>query len=229
MTIGTEFHSSRLNVINGNSLLWVLTSINANFIFPVFEIEMSLRCAEREARGPGATWVQVVWRHSHDAVAEIALEGLGLVSLHLAVLHGAAPERRVQLGHVHGCGPLLVLRGILAKPVVQIHSWATGSPFGLQEVGRTSPGEGTAWFCVGEPQSLSPLLPFSWARGERTQVLPGSSAWSSPYSAEQFVGFINWTERCFCQIFFCNSYYQGKLSSCAINAFSLSYYCVFWY
>lgn len=52
MTSGTEFHSSRLNVINGNSLLWVLTSINANFYFPRFwDRDVSEMCREGS---PGA-------------------------------------------------------------------------------------------------------------------------------------------------------------------------------
>lgn len=104
--------------------------------------------------------MRVILSYSHNPVAEIALEGLGLVSLHLPVLHGAAPERSVQLGDVHGRGPLLILGGILANPVVQIHSGAAGGPFGLEEVGRTSWDEDKAHFCVLKPSDHRVLSRF---------------------------------------------------------------------
>lgn len=157
---------------------------------------MSLRLREkqREPQGPQPSSLWVTQCHSHDAVSEVALEGLGLVSLHLAVLHGAAPERRVQLRHVHGRGALLVLGGVLANPVVQIHSRATGAPFGLQERGRTGPGEGTARFCVGK-QSDHGISQFCLSPGQGREGRASGTPWELSLElsllSRAIYGFIN--------------------------------------
>lgn len=56
----------------------------------------------------------------HDALFEIALEGGALISLGLAMLHCDAPQVIIHHGGVNGCGPLLIHRGGLAQPVVNI-------------------------------------------------------------------------------------------------------------
>lgn len=99
----------------------------------IFETLMPLRQREAE-KAPGTMMLlQSLSCYSHNAIAEIALEGLRLVSLHLPVLHGVSPERSVQLGDVHGRGTLLILRWILANPIMQIHSRATRCSFALEE------------------------------------------------------------------------------------------------
>ena len=101
---------------------------------------------QREPQGPWPTSLQGILCYSHNAIAEIALEGLGLVSLHFPVLHGAPPECVVQLGDVQSRGTLLILRWIIPNPVMQIHSGAARGSFGLGEVGKMSQDEDVKMF-----------------------------------------------------------------------------------
>lgn len=107
----------------------------------IFEMLMPLRQREAEKAPGTVTLLQSLLCYSHNAIAKIALEGLRLVSLHLPVLHGVSPERSVQLGDVHGRGTLLILRRILANPVMQIHSRATRGSFALEEARKLSEGK----------------------------------------------------------------------------------------
>lgn len=58
--------------------------------------------------------------HSHETLFEVAPEERRLVALDLPVLHRAPAQVFVQLGHVNGGGALLVHRGGLAQPVVDV-------------------------------------------------------------------------------------------------------------
>lgn len=58
--------------------------------------------------------------YSHDALLEVATEGVGLMVLDLPVLHGAAPQVVIQLCSVDGCTALLVMGGVLPDPEVDV-------------------------------------------------------------------------------------------------------------
>lgn len=58
--------------------------------------------------------------YSHNALFEVAAEGVGLVVLDLAVLHGAAPQVVIQLCGVDGRAALLILGGVLPDPKVDV-------------------------------------------------------------------------------------------------------------
>ena len=58
--------------------------------------------------------------YSHDALLEVAAEGVGLIVLDLPVLNGAAPQVVVQLRSVDGCAALFILGGVLPNPEVDV-------------------------------------------------------------------------------------------------------------
>lgn len=58
--------------------------------------------------------------YSHDTLLEVAPEGVRLVVLDLAVLHGAASQVVVQLCGVDGSTALLILGGVLPDPKVDV-------------------------------------------------------------------------------------------------------------
>lgn len=58
--------------------------------------------------------------HSHNAILEVAFEFNRFTSLDLPILNRTATETPVQLGHIDGCSSLLVLRGCVAYPVVDV-------------------------------------------------------------------------------------------------------------
>lgn len=70
--------------------------------------------------------------YSHDALLEVAVEGVRLVVLDLSVLHRAAPQVVIQLCGVDGCTALLILGGVLPNPEVDV----------LREEAAHSPGLG---------------------------------------------------------------------------------------
>lgn len=70
--------------------------------------------------------------NSHDALLEVATEGVGLVVLDLPVLHGAASQVVVQLCGIDGRAALLVQGGVLPDPEVDV----------LGEKAARSPGLG---------------------------------------------------------------------------------------
>lgn len=61
-----------------------------------------------------------VHSYSHDALLEVATEGVGLVVLDLTVLHRAASQVVIQLCGIDGCTALLILGGVLPDPKVDI-------------------------------------------------------------------------------------------------------------
>lgn len=56
----------------------------------------------------------------HESLLEVGAEGVALVSLGLAVLHGHGAQVIVHLRGVDGRRPLLVLARLLAQPVVDV-------------------------------------------------------------------------------------------------------------
>lgn len=58
--------------------------------------------------------------YSHDALLEVATEGVGLVVLDLTVLHRAASQVVIQLCGIDGRAALLVLGGVLPDPKVDV-------------------------------------------------------------------------------------------------------------
>lgn len=92
---------------------------------------------------PSGPWLRC--HYSHDALLEVAVEGVRLVVLDLAVLHGAAPQVVIELRAVDGRARLLILGGVLADPEVDVLGQETArSPcLGVQGDGvrgRLSPG-----------------------------------------------------------------------------------------
>lgn len=69
--------------------------------------------------------------YSHDTLLEVAPEGVRLVVLDLAVLHGAASQVVVQLCGVDGCTALLILGGVLPDPKVNVLGEEAPHPPGL--------------------------------------------------------------------------------------------------
>lgn len=69
--------------------------------------------------------------YSHDALLEVATEGVGLMVLDLPVLHGAAPQVVIQLCSVDGCTALLVVGGVLPDPEVDVLGQETARSPGL--------------------------------------------------------------------------------------------------
>lgn len=62
-----------------------------------------------------------LWCHySHDALLEVAVEGVRLMVLDLSVLHRAAPQVVVQLCGVDSRAGLLILGGVLPDPEVDV-------------------------------------------------------------------------------------------------------------
>lgn len=61
-----------------------------------------------------------VHSYSHDALLEVATEGVGLVVLDLTVLHRAASQVVIQLCGIDGRAALLVLGGVLPDPKVDV-------------------------------------------------------------------------------------------------------------
>lgn len=103
-----------------------------------------------------------VLSYSHDALFEVAAEGVGLVVLDLAVLHGAASQVVIQLCGIDGRAALFVLGGVLPDPKVDVlGEKAAHSPgLGCRQRGR---GQGPAHLChpadlsgVGRPQYALP-------------------------------------------------------------------------
>lgn len=89
-----------------------------------------------------------VHSYSHDALLEVAAEGVGLVALDLPVLHGAAPQVIIQLRSVDSCAALLILRGVLPNPEVDV----------LGEDAAHSPGLGCSQRDQVRGQLASPSL-----------------------------------------------------------------------
>lgn len=58
--------------------------------------------------------------YSHDALLEVATEGVRLVVLDLTVLHGATSQVVIQLCGIDGRAALLVLGGVLPDPEVDV-------------------------------------------------------------------------------------------------------------
>lgn len=58
--------------------------------------------------------------YSHDALLEVATEGVRLVVLNLTVLHRAASQVVVQLCGINGRAALLILGGVLPDPKVDV-------------------------------------------------------------------------------------------------------------
>lgn len=74
--------------------------------------------------------------HSHDSRPEVAMEAVGLVALHLSVLHCGAPHCRVQVLHEDAGHALCLVTCLLSDPVVQV----SGRPWrGLQVLGDLGP------------------------------------------------------------------------------------------
>lgn len=69
--------------------------------------------------------------HSHDALLEVAAEGVGLVVLDFAVLHRASSQVVVQLCGIDGCTALLILGGVLPDPKVDVLGKTTAHSPGL--------------------------------------------------------------------------------------------------
>lgn len=86
--------------------------------------------------------------YSHDALLEVAVEGVGLVVLDLPVLHRAAPQVVIQLRSVDCCAALLILRGVLPNPEVDV----------LGEDAAHSPGLGCSQRDQIRGQLASPSL-----------------------------------------------------------------------
>lgn len=74
--------------------------------------------------------------YSHDALLEVAAEGVGLVVLDLPVLHRAAPQVVIQLRGVDGRAALLVLGGVLPNPEVDVLGEETACSPGLGDSQR---------------------------------------------------------------------------------------------
>lgn len=98
-------------------------------------------------QGPSASY-------SHDALLEVAFEEVRLVALHLPVLHGAPTQVVVQLGGVDGSAALLVPRGALPDPAMDVVGQDAARAPGLQQ-GQTS---------RSDPAS-APLIPYRDCRG----------------------------------------------------------------
>ena len=69
---------------------------------------------------PGSIPEPVACRSVHNALLEVASEGLALVALDLTVLDGPALQKVVHLRSVDGSRPLLVLGRGLADPVMNV-------------------------------------------------------------------------------------------------------------
>lgn len=90
--------------------------------------------------------------YSHDSLLEVASEGVRLVELDLAVLHGAAPQVVVQLRGVDGRAALLVLGGVLPDPEVDVLGEAAARFPGL---GRDQRGRSGASFPLARDGTAS--------------------------------------------------------------------------
>lgn len=64
--------------------------------------------------------------HSHQAIFKVAPESGWLIALHLPVLDWTPAQVLIQLGDIDGCRTLLILRGWVSYPVVDVRclSWA---------------------------------------------------------------------------------------------------------
>lgn len=111
-----------------------------------------------------------VCKYSHDALLEVAPEGVGLVVLDLSVLHGAAPQVVIQLCAVDGRTALLVLGGALPDPEVDV----------LGEETAHSPGLGCSQRdqVRGQPASPVQLAPLAWGARSTQRLVPWP--WQAP-------------------------------------------------
>lgn len=90
--------------------------------------------------------------YSHDALLEVATEGVRLMVLYFPVLHGATSQVVVQLRGVDGCTTLLILGGVLPDPEVDVLGEETAHSPGLRYSQRDQ--------VTG--QLTTPLLPAFW-------------------------------------------------------------------
>lgn len=75
--------------------------------------------------------------HSHETILEVAFEFSRFTSLDLPVLNRTAAEILVQLGHIDGCCSLLILRGSVAYPVVDVNGLC-GAVAHLNDTGQNA-------------------------------------------------------------------------------------------
>lgn len=116
----------------------------------------------------------------HDALFEVASEGLALVALDLAVLDSPALQKVIHQSRVDGSCPLLILGRVLADPVMNVIGQVAAR---LVDLGR---GHVQCTRGPGLPQPSAHLpslhaLPYSWGLGHR-------GAWHGDRSWDWWLG-----------------------------------------